>query len=78
MKKALGNDIRYNGHGAFIINGGSNDLNANVASTPYVQNTVDNLGRPGVANALVNNVEMKRTSIMTSLYLLFFRMINHP
>lgn len=54
VKKALGNDIRYNGHGAFIINGGSNDLNANVASAPYVQNTMDNLGRPGVANALVN------------------------
>ncbi|ETA74582.1 DNA/RNA non-specific endonuclease [Ligilactobacillus equi] len=55
IQKKYGKDnFRYNGHGAFIINNNQTDLDANVSSAPYAQNTVDSLGRASVANALVN------------------------
>lgn len=48
--------IRFNQAGAFILNNDKTKLNANVSSAPYVQlSDNDNLGRPGVANALLNN-----------------------
>ncbi|GAK31847.1 DNA-entry nuclease [Weissella oryzae SG25] len=44
--------IQFNGTGAFIINNNHNDLNTNVASAIYVNlSPLDNLQRPGVANA---------------------------
>ena len=41
VKSQLGNNIRYNGHGAFIINNNQSTLNANVNVAPYATNEVD-------------------------------------
>lgn len=54
VKKQLGNNIKWNGHGAFIINNNNNNLNANVNVAPYASNEVDSLGRPTVGNAFLN------------------------
>ncbi|MCM0595186.1 DNA/RNA non-specific endonuclease [Weissella uvarum] len=48
--------ISFNGTGAFVINQNKTDLNANVRVAPYVQLAqTDQYGRPGVANAFLNN-----------------------
>lgn len=48
--------IEFNGTGAFVINDNQTDLNADVNVAPYVQLAkTDRLGRPGVANAYLNN-----------------------
>lgn len=54
--KQLGGEqnIKWNQHGAFIINNDKTKLNAKVSSAPYATNTVDQLQRPTVANALLN------------------------
>lgn len=54
VKQQLGDNIQWNGHGAFIINGNKSTLNANVNVAPYATNQVDNLGRPTVGNAFLN------------------------
>ena len=54
VKSQLGNNIQYNGHGAFIINHNKSTLNANVNVAPYATNEVDRLGRPTVGNAFLN------------------------
>lgn len=54
VKSQLGNNIKWNGHGAFIINNNQSTLNANVNSAPYAVNQVDNLKRPIIGNALLN------------------------
>mgnify|MGYP005982744271 CR=1 FL=1 len=55
IKKNLKESITYNGTGAFIVNDNKTDLNAKVNSAPYVQLAQqDSLGRPRVANALLN------------------------
>lgn len=54
VKQQLGNNIQWNGHGAFIINENKTDLNANVNVAPYATNEVDRLGRPTVGNAFLN------------------------
>lgn len=54
VKEQLGNNIQWNGHGAFIINNNQNNLNANVNVAPYATNTVDSLNRPTVGNAFLN------------------------
>lgn len=54
VKSQLGNNVQYNGHGAFIINNNQSTLNANVNVAPYATNQVDRLGRPTVGNAFLN------------------------
>lgn len=54
VKQQLGNNIKYNGHGAFIVNGDKSTLNANVHVAPYATNEVDSMGRPTVGNAFLN------------------------
>lgn len=54
VKKQLGNNIQWNGHGAFIINDNKSTLNANVNVAPYATNEVDKMGRPTVGNAFLN------------------------
>ena len=54
VKSQLGNNIQYNGHGAFIINNNQSTLNANVNVAPYATNEVDSMGRPTVGNAFLN------------------------
>ncbi|MCC4500323.1 DNA/RNA non-specific endonuclease [Limosilactobacillus reuteri] len=54
ITKQLGADIRYNGHGAFIINHNQTGLVAKVGPAPYANNQVDTYRRPTVANALLN------------------------
>ncbi|KRN33212.1 DNA/RNA non-specific endonuclease [Weissella halotolerans] len=47
--------ITFNGAGAWLINHNQTDLQANVSTAPYVHLApLDDLGRPGVANALLN------------------------
>lgn len=46
--------LKFNGHGAFIVNNNRTSLNAKVNAAPYAQNQVDNLGRASVGNALLN------------------------
>lgn len=56
IKAQLKSDsVVFNGAGAFVVNGGKTNLDANVNVAPYVQlNAQDSLGRPGVANAFLN------------------------
>ncbi|MCL2858527.1 MAG: DNA/RNA non-specific endonuclease [Streptococcaceae bacterium] len=55
VKQELGNNIKWNGAGAFYINDNQSTLNADVSSAPYATNTPLNAHRQlGVANALLN------------------------
>ena len=54
VKQQLGSNIKYNGHGAFIVNDNKSTLNANVNVAPYATNEVDKMGRPTVGNAFLN------------------------
>lgn len=54
IKQQLGSNIKYNRHGAFIINNNQSTLNANVNVAPYATNEVDKMGRPTVGNAFLN------------------------
>ena len=54
IKQQLGDNIEYNGHGAFIVNDNQSTLNANVHVAPYATNEVDSMGRPTVGNAFLN------------------------
>lgn len=54
IKKQLGNNIRYNGHGAFIIDDNKSSLNADRNVAPYAVNEVDKLGRPIQGDAFIN------------------------
>lgn len=54
IKQQLGSNIKYNGHGAFIVNDNKSTLNANVHVAPYATNEVDKMGRPTVGNAFLN------------------------
>lgn len=56
VKKQLhAKSIEWNMAGAFIINEGYTDLNANVISKPYATNSLDSQNRPSVSNALLNH-----------------------
>lgn len=56
VKKQLhAKSIEWNMSGAFIINKGYTDLNANVISKPYATNSLDSQNRPSVSNALLNH-----------------------
>ena len=54
VKQQLGGNIKYNGHGAFVINNNKSTLNAKVNVAPYATNEVDRMGRPTVGNAFLN------------------------
>lgn len=54
VKSQLNGNIKYNRHGAFIINDNKSTLNANVNVAPYATNEVDKMGRPTVGNAFLN------------------------
>lgn len=54
VKEQLNGNIKYNGHGAFIVNDNKSTLNANVNVAPYATNEVDKMGRPIVGNAFLN------------------------
>ncbi|GBG97251.1 DNA/RNA non-specific endonuclease [Lactococcus termiticola] len=55
VKKQLGNNVKWNGSGAFVVNDNKSSLNADVSSAPYVHNTPLNSDKQlGVADALLN------------------------
>lgn len=54
VKQQLGNSIKFNGAGAFIINNNQTNMNANVSSAPYATDKLDASDRPAVGNALLN------------------------
>lgn len=54
IKQQLGDQITWNGHGAFIINHNQTNLNASVASAPYAVNRYDSAGRPWQGDAWLN------------------------
>ena len=54
VRRQVGQKIRYNGHGAFIIDDNKTKLNAKVKSAPYAVNEVDALHRPTEGNAWLN------------------------
>lgn len=54
VKEQLNGNIKYNGHGAFIVNDNKSTLNAKVNVAPYATNEVDSMGRPTVGNAFLN------------------------
>ena len=59
VRRQVGQKIRYNGHGAFIIDDNKTKLNAKVKSAPYAVNEVDALHRPTEGNAWVNYPSLK-------------------
>ncbi len=40
VRKSLGDDIKWNGAGAFVINNNKTNLDASVSSMPYVDNKI--------------------------------------
>lgn len=54
VRQQLGNNIVWNGHGAFIINHNQADLNTNISSAPYAVNQVDSQGRAWRGDAWLN------------------------
>ncbi|MCH3922783.1 DNA/RNA non-specific endonuclease [Limosilactobacillus sp.] len=54
VRQQLGNNIVWNGHGAFIINNNHSGLNANISSAPYAVNQVDSRGRAWRGDAWLN------------------------
>lgn len=64
IKSQLKSDsVVFNGTGAFIVNDGKTNLDADVNVAPYVQlNTQDSLGRPGAANAFLNKTSREYRS----------------
>lgn len=54
VKQQLGNNINWNGHGAFIINDNQSGLNANISSAPYAVNRLDSQGRAWQGDAWLN------------------------
>lgn len=45
VKEQVGNDLKWNGSGAFIVNNNHPKLNAHINSAPYAVNQVDSQGR---------------------------------
>jgi DNA-entry nuclease len=56
VKKQLNaNSVHFNGTGAFVLNDNKTSLDASVTTANYVSlSKVDQLGRPGVANAMLS------------------------
>lgn len=54
VEQQSGDQITWNGHGAFIINHNQTNLNASVASAPYAVNRYDSAGRPWQGDAWLN------------------------
>ena len=57
VRKSLGDDIKWNGAGAFVINNNKTNLDASVSSMPYVDNKIKRVqGKlvPSVANAMLS------------------------
>lgn len=54
VRQQLGNQIKWNGYGAFIINNNQPKLNAKISSAPYAVNQKDNQGRAWRGDAWLN------------------------
>jgi len=55
VKQQLGNNVKWNGSGAFVVNDNKSTLNADVSSAPYVHNTpLASNKQLGVPDALLN------------------------
>ena len=54
VRDQLPSQLKWNGHGAYIVNGNSPQLNANISSAPYSVNHVDSQGRAWRGDAWLN------------------------
>lgn len=54
VRQQLGENIDWNGYGAFIVSNNKNNLNANIASAPYAVNHLDNRGRAWQGDSWLN------------------------
>lgn len=54
VRQQLGNNIVWNGNGAFIINNNQAGLNTNISSAPYAVNQLDSQGRAWRGDAWLN------------------------
>lgn len=66
VRRQLGNNIQWNGHGAFIINNNQATLNTNINSAPYAVNRVDAQGRAWQGDAWLNKTTRQYQSRETT------------
>lgn len=54
VRQQIGAPLRWNGHGAFIVNNDQPDLNAKISSAPYAVDHLDRAGRAWQGDAWLN------------------------
>lgn len=54
VRQQIGAPLRWNGHGAFIVNNNQPDLNAKINSAPYAVDRLDHAGRAWQGDAWLN------------------------
>lgn len=54
VRKQVGNQIVWNGYGAYVVNNNQTNLNANINSAPYAVNHLDSRGRAWQGDSWLN------------------------
>ena len=53
VRKQVGNQIVWNGYGAYVVNNNQTNLNANINSAPYAVNHLDSRGRAWLSTPIL-------------------------